>query len=61
MTARHATISDQTIQPACKHRQSQGEPLELLPRVDSVVTGEAEGVWSQSGQMVQCKAGRVEN
>jgi len=35
VTARHATISDQPIQPACKHRQSQGEPLEPLPRVET--------------------------
>ena len=35
MSARHATISNQPIQPACQHRQSQGEPLEPLPRLET--------------------------
>jgi hypothetical protein len=35
VTARQATISDQPVQPACKHRQSQGEPLEPFSCVET--------------------------
>jgi hypothetical protein len=41
VNGRHEIISNQSIQPACQHRQDQGKPMEPLPRL------EAEGVWPQ--------------
>ena len=35
MNTRHATISDQSFKPAGRHYQSQGGPLEPLPRVEA--------------------------
>ena len=32
---RYATISDQSFKPAGRHHQSQGEPLEPLPRLET--------------------------
>jgi len=31
----NAIISHKPIQPACQHRQSHGEPLEPLPRLEA--------------------------
>jgi hypothetical protein len=31
----HATISDQPLKPACQHCQTQGEPLEPLPGMET--------------------------